>query len=142
MAARKKTPTRRRVVRVELDHVVLEVRDPVASAAFYEGVLGFAPVRLAEYQAGSAPFLSSRVGPGTLLDLFPPRLWRGPAPQNPHHLCVALSAEAFRALERRLSERGIPITRRQDHNFGARGFGRSVYFEDPDGLSIEVRYYP
>ncbi len=138
----RKTAKGRRAVRVEMDHAVLEVQDPATSAAFYEAVLGFAPVRLEEFQAGKAPFVSVRVSRGTVLDLFPPRLWRGPEARNPNHLCFALSQGSFHVIERRLAAHGIPITRTADRNFGARGFGRALYFDDPDGVSIEARYYP
>ena len=138
----RKTAKRRRSARVEMDHVVLEVGDPVASAAFYAAVLGFASVRLEEFQTGKAPFVSVRLSHGTVLDLFPPQLWRGPEARNPHHLCFTLSSASFDALKRRLAARGIPITRTSDHNFGARGFGRAIYFDDPDGISLEARHYP
>ena len=81
---------------IELDHVVLEVRDPAASAAFYEGLLGCAPVRLREFEAGEAPFVSARLGPGSVLDFFPPRMWRKRRPANPNHFCLTLTPQAFR----------------------------------------------
>jgi catechol 2,3-dioxygenase-like lactoylglutathione lyase family enzyme len=56
-------------------------------------------------------------------------------------VCLVTSKAALRSLEARLARRRIRITRRDDHNFGARGFGRSLYFDDPDGISIEVRCY-
>ncbi|UQA60582.1 VOC family protein [Polyangium aurulentum] len=127
---------------MELDHVVLEVKDPAGSAAFYEAVLRFAPVRLDEFQNGKASFVSVRLSRGVVLDLFPPRMWRGPEARNPNHLCFTFSRKSFRALEGRLSARGIPITKTADHNFGARGFGHAIYFDDPDGISLEARYYP
>lgn len=126
---------------IELDHLVLEVRDPVASAAFYEELLGCAPVRLREFEAGQVPFVSARLGPGSVLDFFPPRLWRARRPANPNHFCLTLAPQAFRAARRRLTRRGVALTRASERNFGARGFGRSVYFEDPDGISVELRCY-
>jgi catechol 2,3-dioxygenase-like lactoylglutathione lyase family enzyme len=56
---------------VKLDHVVLEVRDPAASAAFYRDVLGLAPVRLAAFVKGAAPFPWVRVSRDTVVDLMP-----------------------------------------------------------------------
>lgn len=126
---------------IELDHVVLEVRDPVASAAFYEGLLGCAPVRLREFEAGEVPFVSARLGPGSLLDFFPPRMWRKRRPANPNHFCLTLTPEGFRAARRRLVRRGVAITRTSARNFGARGHARSIYFDDPDGISVELRCY-
>lgn len=125
-----------------LDHLVLEVRDPVASTAFYRDVLGLAPVRLAAFQAGEAPFPSLRVSRGTLVDLMPPRMWAGRRPRNPGHFCLAVSAAQLGAVRRRLARRGIRLTRVAARNFGARGYARSIYFDDPDGTSVEVRAYP
>jgi catechol 2,3-dioxygenase-like lactoylglutathione lyase family enzyme len=130
------------VTRPAIDHVVLEVRDPLASAAFYRDVLGLRPVRAREFAAGRAPFLSSRIGAGTVIDFFPPRMWSGPAAQNPNHFCLALDRRGVADVERALRRRRVAVLRRDPHNFGARGYGRSLYFRDPDGVSIEVRFYP
>lgn len=127
---------------MRIDHIVLEVADAETSAAFYQEVVGLAPVRLDEFRAGKVPFPSLRIDEGSLIDLFPRRMWRGPAAHNPNHLCLATTAQELAALKRRLAERSIAITRSDDHNFGALGFGRSIYFDDPDGISIEVRDYP
>jgi glyoxylase I family protein len=127
---------------MQVDHVVLEVADPERSVAFYRDVVGMAPVRLDEYRAGAVKFPSLRIDERSLIDLFPPAMWRGPAAHNPNHLCLATTTDALAALRDRLAVRSIAITRADDHNFGARGFGRSIYFDDPDGISIEVRDYP
>ena len=134
-------PARRPKPRIELDHVVLEVRDPAASAAFYLDVLGLEPVRLREYEAGQVPFVSARVGPGCLLDFFPPRMWRARRAANPSHFCLTLMPQAFRGARRRLARRGVALTRESPRNFGARGYARSIYFDDPDGVSVELRCY-
>lgn len=125
-----------------LDHLVLEVRDPVASAAFYRDVLGLRSVRLVAFVAGEAPFPSVRVGRATVVDLMPPRMWVGRRPRNPGHFCLAVSTAELLAVKRRLARRGIRITRVAERNFGARGYARSIYFDDPDGTSVEVRAYP
>ena len=127
--------------RVELDHVTLEVADPVAAAGFFDSLFGFQPVRLADYREGRAPFPSVRVGEGTLIDLFPQRLWRGDKPQNPNHLCFTLSAADLGRLRRRLSERGVAVIKTDEHNFGARGFGHALYFHGPEEALFEARRY-
>lgn len=126
---------------VSLDHVVLEVEDPVRSLAFYGEALGLSPVRLVEFTRAEAPFPSLRIAPGSILDLFPRRLWRGETPVNPNHLCLAYDRASAAAIERRLKRAGVPITQRSARNFGARGFARSIYFQDPDGVTVEVRSY-
>jgi catechol 2,3-dioxygenase-like lactoylglutathione lyase family enzyme len=77
--------------RAELDHLVLEVRDPARSVRFYSEVLGLKPVRLGEYLAGECPFPSVRVSRGTLVDMFPPRMWRRGKPTNGNHFCLSYS---------------------------------------------------
>jgi catechol 2,3-dioxygenase-like lactoylglutathione lyase family enzyme len=124
-----------------LDHVVLEVADPERSVAFYERAFRMEPVRLEEFREGKAPFPSARMGPGTILDFFGPRMWRASQAQNPHHFCLCLEPPELGRLEERLRDLGIAVVKRDDHNFGARGFGRSLYVSDPDGISIEARCY-
>lgn len=116
--------------------------DPAASVRFYRDVLGFAPVRLAEFVEGTVLFPSVRVSASTIIDMFPKTMWSGAVARNPNHFCIVLDALGVRAVKRRLARLKIPITRRDDRNFGARGFGRSIYFDDPDGTSVEVRFYP
>jgi glyoxylase I family protein len=124
-----------------LDHIVLEVRDPLRSLAWYREVLGLAPVREEEFRRGEVPFASVRVSEATLIDLFPTRMWSGPAAANPNHFALTTTEEGLRAVRGRLAARGIAIAREDGHNFGARGFGRSIYFADPDGNTVEVRTY-
>jgi catechol 2,3-dioxygenase-like lactoylglutathione lyase family enzyme len=133
---------RGRVQRAAFDHLVLEVEDPKHSVEFYREVLGLEPVRLREFLEGEAPFPSVRVSPGTLLDMFPPRMWRGPARANQNHFCLAYSLTEMRALKKRLRRRKVAIVHKDSHNYGARGYGRAIYFRDPDGLLIEARVYP
>jgi catechol 2,3-dioxygenase-like lactoylglutathione lyase family enzyme len=125
-----------------LDHVVLEVRDAETSARFYGRILGLPAVRLEDFRAGDAPFVSARVNPQTVIDFFPPAMWRNRRRSaNPNHFCITMAARAVRALKRRLAKDGIPIARRLRRSFGAQGYANSIYFDDPDGISVEVRYY-
>ncbi len=130
-------------VETMMDHVVLEVRDVRASVSYYESLLGFETVRLAEFLAGGAPFASVRVNGETIIDLFPKALWKLKSrPGNPNHLCFTMERKQVEALKRRMKKRGVPIIRRLRRSFGAQGIGRSIYFEDPDGVTLEARYYP
>jgi len=126
-----------------LDHVVLEVRDPLGSLAFYQAILGTEPVRQAEFEQGDAPFPSARVGQGTIIDFFPPAMWRDKVvPANPNHVCLTTDQATAEAVEQRLAAREVPVHTRRPRTFGAQGYGTSYYFNDPDGVTIEVRYYP
>ena len=134
-----------------LDHVVLWVTDPVASAGFYETVVGLEPVRIAEFSEGEVGFPSVRVNEETILDLAPRTfaermgMLPGAADSAGHpvnHVCLALPADAFDALRTRLERHGVPMTDIGRDSFGARGNAeRSFYFQDPDGNVFEARHY-
>ncbi|MFD7131487.1 VOC family protein [Streptomyces sp. NPDC059894] len=134
-----------------LDHVVLWVRDPLASADFYDRTVGLETVRVAEFAAGEVPFPSVRVNDEALLDLMPRTaaermtMLPGSADSAGHpvnHICLALSRAAFDALGTRLADHAVPSSEISHGSFGARGDAtRSFYFRDPDGNVIEARHY-
>ena len=109
------------------DHLVLAVADVERSLAWYCGELGLAEVRVEDWRAGKAPFPSARVDAGTIIDFIP----RGEASdgKNLDHICLVVEPTDLSAL-------GRPVGR-----FGARGDGTSVYIEDPDGNTVELRFY-
>jgi catechol 2,3-dioxygenase-like lactoylglutathione lyase family enzyme len=134
-----------------LDHVVLWVRDPVASADFYEKAVGMEPLRITEFAAGTASFPSVRLNDETILDLAPLTLAEhmtmvpGAAHSAGHpvnHVCLSLPPDAFEALRSRLEERSVPVSDFTYDSYGARGLARrSFYFRDPDGNVFEARHY-
>lgn len=117
-----------------LDHVVLNVADVERSLAFYCDELGLEPVRVEEWRRGEAPFPSVRVDAGTILDL----LAAARTGVNADHLCLVVEPLDLAALS--ASGRFVvldgPATR-----FGARGNGTSLYVQDPDGNTVELRHY-
>jgi catechol 2,3-dioxygenase-like lactoylglutathione lyase family enzyme len=119
----------------ELDHVVLNVADPELSLAFYVDELGLAPVRVDEWRRGEAPFPSVRVSPGTILDL----LAIARTGENANHLCLVVEPTDFDALA---ASGRFRVVDGPDRRFGARGDGMSLYVLDPDGNTVELRYYP
>ncbi|MFD8422979.1 VOC family protein [Streptomyces sp. NPDC059466] len=134
-----------------LDHVVLWVRDPVASADFYERSVGLEPLRVTEYAAGKESFPSVRLNEDTIFDLAPLPLAEymnmvpGGAASAGHpvnHVCLSLGADEFDALRTRLEEASVPVSGFSYDSFGARGMAkRSFYFRDPDGNVFEARHY-
>lgn len=134
-----------------LDHVVLWVSDPVASARFYTEAVGLEPVRLTEFVEGKVPFPSVRVNEETVLDLAPHtfaermRMLPGAAGSAGHpvnHICLSLPADAFDALRARLEQQGVPLSDIGHDSFGARGNApRHFYFRDPDENVFEARHY-
>lgn len=133
-------------MKLELDHIVLAVRDMDAMLDFYLGVLGLAPHRVDEFRAGEVPFPCARIHEGTLIDLLPPAMWRqgdeaaGTYP-NLNHFCLALEPGDWEAMLGRLDKAGVEIEMGPMTLSGARGDGTSIYIRDPDGNRVELRCY-
>ncbi|MFF4354118.1 VOC family protein [Streptomyces sp. NPDC001530] len=134
-----------------LDHVVLWVRDPLASADFYEKAVGLEPLRVTEFAAGKESFPSVRINEETIVDLMPlpmaeyMNMVPGGADSAGHpvnHVCLSLKGGDFDALRARLEERSVPVSGFSYDSYGARGMAkRSFYFRDPDGNVFEARHY-
>lgn len=118
-----------------LDHVVLRVTDMERSVAWYRDQLGLEPVRLEEWRAGEAPFVSMRIDDTTILDLQLGEI----SGTNADH--VALVVDEVDLDELIASGRFGDATPPRPL-FGARGMGRGTYVHDPDGHRIELRTYP
>ena len=119
---------------VALDHVVLNVADVERSLAFYCGELGLVPERVDEWRRGEVSFPSVRVDVHTIIDLLAaPRTG-----ENSDHLCLVVEPTDLDAVKAsgRFEVVDGPATR-----FGARGDGTSLYVTDPDGNTVELRYY-
>jgi catechol 2,3-dioxygenase-like lactoylglutathione lyase family enzyme len=135
-------------MKIVLDHIVLNVRDALAAVDFYGRILGLEIERLEKFERGIVPYPSVRINDETLIDLFPPKMWRGETGEsvsggkiNLHHFCLTLDEHQWKELVNRLHENGVEITRYADDNWGAQGGGVSVYFNDLDGNEVEARYY-
>ena len=126
---------------IGLDHVVLTCADVEASIEFYCGELGLAPDRVDEWRRGEALFPSARIDATTLIDLFPAALGgaapTGAGPPNMHHFCVVIEAADLDSLAAH-----FPGAKRADGLYGAQGVASSVYVQDPDGNTVELRSYP
>src|SRR5262249_36658388 len=129
-----------------MDHIVLNVPDINRSLAFYTNVLGLEPERLDEFRRGEVRFPSVRISAETVIDLFPMEpgkaLGGGPSLQNLNHFTMVVEAADFEGFQGHLAEHGVKIEEGPSRRWGARGYGQSVYFRDPDGNRIEVRCYP
>ena len=129
-----------------MDHIVLNVPDIDRSLAFYIDVLGLEPERLEEFRQGKVPFPSVRVSAETVIDLFPMKsgqsLARSGGLLNLNHFTMVVDPADFEAFQKHLTEHGVKIEEGPGRRWGARGYGMSVYFSDPDRNRIEVRCYP
>ncbi|MFI1091984.1 VOC family protein [Streptomyces sp. NPDC020917] len=117
------------------DHLVLNVTDVERSLDFYGGRLGLAAERVDEWRAGSAPFPSVRVTEGTVIDLV-----HGPRGEsNVDHLCLVVEPLDWQDV---LDSGEFTVLEGPVRRWGARGWATSVYVRDPDGNTVELRWYP
>ncbi|MFY4723448.1 VOC family protein [Streptomyces sp. LaBMicrA B280] len=119
----------------DFDHLVLNVSDVERALAFYTGPLGLAGERVEEWRAGTVPFPSVRVSATTVIDLFE----RPRGESNVDHICLVVDPLDWREVV----DSGVfdvlegPVPR-----WGARGSAQSVYVRDPEGNTVELRWYP
>ncbi|MGW2028482.1 VOC family protein [Streptomyces decoyicus] len=119
----------------DFDHLVLNVQDVERALDFYCGPLGLEPVRVDEWRAGTAPFPSVRISPTAIIDLVAqPR-----GESNVDHICLVVEPLDWQEVidSGRFTVLGGPGSR-----YGARGDAQSIYVQDPDGNTVELRWYP
>ncbi|MFJ9742641.1 VOC family protein [Streptomyces sp. NPDC101166] len=123
---------------IAFDHLVLNVADIERSLAFYTGPLGLEPVRVEEWRDGKAPFPSVRVSPTTIIDLV-----QAPAGQeegsNVDHICLVVEPLDWQQV---IDSGVFTVVDGPGKRFGARGTAISLYVRDPDGNTVELRWYP
>jgi catechol 2,3-dioxygenase-like lactoylglutathione lyase family enzyme len=117
---------------------VLYAHDLAAAEAFYGGVLGLEPFakqpeRHLFYRCGAQMLLifnpvATRLPPGAGAPPVPTHGMEGEG-----HVCFRASAAEISAWRGRLAARGVAIER----DFAWPGGGRSLYFRDPAGNSLE-----
>lgn len=118
-----------------VDHVVFVSPDPERLVSWYREHLGVESERLDEWRRNEVPFVSLRVSPTFLIDVF-----RGEKTgTNVDH--IALVAEDV-DLDELAASGAFTVEMGPADLFGARGVGRGVYVSDPDGNRIELRTYP
>ena len=128
----------------EIDHIVLRVREPGPMLAFYCQVLGCT----LERRQDEIGLIQLRAG-RSLLDLMPVAslLGRqgGAAPgaqgRNVDHFCFRVEPFDAAGILRELAAAGItagPVEAR----YGAEGEGPSIYLNDPEGNTVELKGPP
>lgn len=117
------------------DHLVLNVADVERSLAFYGGPLGLDVEQAAEWRAGKASFPSVRVSPTTVIDIV-----QGPrGASNVDHFCLVVEPLDWQEV---VASGEFTVLEGPVGRGGARGEGQSIYVRDPDGNTIELRWYP
>jgi catechol 2,3-dioxygenase-like lactoylglutathione lyase family enzyme len=125
--------------RIRLDHCVIHVSDWERSNAFYRDVLGAELIPV-----GSG--WSYRFGE-TQLNLHGPGVTGVPVARLPvqpggSDLCFVWPGP-ISAAHTHLARLGVTTELGPVRRFGARGFGTSLYFRDPDGSLLEfISYEP
>lgn len=125
----------------EIDHLVLRTARVDEMLAFYTGVLGM-PV---ERRLDGVGLIQLRAG-SSIVDIVPVdgELGRkgGAAPgdegRNLDHFCLRVEPFDEAAIRAHLEAHGIdagPVHER----YGAEGTGPSIYIEDPDGNTVELK---
>ena len=127
-----------------LDHLVLRVGDIERMLRFYCDVLGCREERRVE----SVGLIQLRAG-SALIDLVdvagPIGRQGGEAPgsegRNLDHFCLRIEPFDAEAINAHLAEHGVaagPVERR----YGADGYGPSIYLQDPEGNTVELKGPP
>lgn len=121
---------------VTLNHTIVHVTDKHASAAFLTEILGLgAP-------SAFGPFLVVQVGDASL-DFADDHAPRGFQRQ---HYAFLVSEEEFDAIWGRIQARGLTFwadpSHRRAGEINGRDGGRGVYWDDPDGHSLEILTVP
>jgi catechol 2,3-dioxygenase-like lactoylglutathione lyase family enzyme len=125
-----------------IDHVVLRTSDLQAMLRFYCDVLNCSPERelkdlgLVQLRAGDA-----------LIDIVPVdsdlgRVGGRPPSQdgrNMDHVCLRIGRMDEAELAGYLSGHGVAVQEFADR-YGAQGHGRSLYIEDPEGNTVELKF--
>ncbi|GGR48236.1 dioxygenase [Streptomyces cinereoruber] len=113
---------------------MLNVRDVERSLEFYCGSLGLEPVRVDEWRAGKAPFPSARVSSTLIIDLFD----RPRTESNVDHFCLSVEPLDWQEV---IASGEFTVLEGPVGRYGARGDAQSIYVEDPDGNTVELRWY-
>jgi len=117
-----------------IDHLVLTVRSPQASVAFFARALGLEPIRF------GADRLALRVGDQKINLQTLGQEVRNHACIGSGDLCL-LTDTPLADVVAHLTSAGIAIVEGPVQKSGARGPIASVYFNDPDGNLIEISRY-
>ncbi len=116
-----------------LDHVVLRVADLDCAIRFYCEVLGCREERRAE----SINLVQLRAG-AALIDLILAEGAPDPGAGNMDHFALRIEPFYEAALRAHLESHGVEVGAVATR-YGAEGHGPSLYIQDPDGNTVELK---
>lgn len=116
---------------VHLNHTIVNVRDKEESAIFLADILGLpAPTRY-------GPFLIVQVDNDVSLDFADDH-----GPVHPQHYAFLVNEDDFDQIFARIRERGLTYWadpfQRQENQTNTNDGGRGLYWQDPNGHSLEI----
>jgi glyoxylase I family protein len=125
----------------DIDHIVLRVTDLQAMLRFYQEVLGCSLERRQD-EIGLVQLRAGR----SLVDLVPVDgklgLAGGAAPgkegRNVDHVCFRVEPFDAQAIRRHLAAHGVDAGK-VESRYGAEGEGPSIYLNDPEGNTVELK---
>ncbi|HEY4080596.1 MAG TPA: VOC family protein [Burkholderiaceae bacterium] len=128
-----------------IDHAVLRVRELERSIAFYREVLGCEVVK----RRDDLGLVHLRVGV-SMIDLISidgalgskGGAAAGVEGRNVDHIALRIESFDAAAIVSYLRQHDVPTDGQVHDNFGAEGNGPSLYLQDPDGNSIELKGPP
>ncbi len=119
-----------------LDHVVLRVADMDRALAFYCGVLGLREERRVE----SIGLVQLRAG-ASMVDLVPSKDAGDRNGRDMDHFALRLGGWDADGIRAYLAAQGFPAGE-PALRVGAEGNGWSIYVDDPDGNTVELKGPP
>ena len=123
---------------IVLDHTIVSVKDQAEAVAFYVKILGF------KDEGKLWHFAIVRVNETLTFDFIASKEF------STQHFAFAMEADEFERTFQRIKEAGIPygddwsdMTNMKGPGMtqGARGKGKAVYFQDPNGHVLEIKTY-
>lgn len=129
----------------QLDHLVIRAQDAETMIKFYCDVLGCTVERRSSHEFG---LVQLRAG-NSLIDIVRVdselgRMGRV-APEkrgrNMDHFCVLLEAFKEKAIREHLAQHGVAGSKLETR-YGAEGNGPSIYIQDPEGNTVELKGPP
>lgn len=116
------------------DHIVLVSPDPEHLVRWYHEELGLEVLRLEEWRRGEVLFVSLRVSPTFIIDVFTGER----TGVNLDHVALTVSDVD---LDQLAGSGRFQVEMGPADLFGAQGVGRGFYISDPDGNRVELRTY-
>lgn len=116
-----------------LDHIVLNTSNSATMVDFYCNILGCQVEKIQE----EIGLIQLRAG-DSLIDLLNSTANSSPNNVNLNHFCLRINPFIYEELEQHFTANKVPLLE-YGKRYGAQGIGYSIYLQDPDGNTIELK---